>query len=129
MLHFELVKLSNKTITIMKKHLFTLFFVLVGLSIFAQSSNQILAEKYTDIFITNVESNITLSKEEKEVILVAKKAQLLAQFNSRDVLKKEDPKLFREKTIERSAAFTAVLSDKFGHPRAREIVRAGKPKK
>lgn len=113
----------------MKKHLFILLFVLVGLSISAQSKNETLADKYTGIFITNVASNIILSEEEKDFILIKKKEQLLAQFNSRDVLSKEDPKLFREKTIERSNAFTSALSDKFGNPRAREIVKAGKPKK
>ena len=113
----------------MKIYIFTLLFVLVGLSVSAQSKNEKLADKYTDIFISNVESNISLSEEEKEVILIEKKEQLLDQFNSRDELKKEDPELFRQKTIERSKAFTSTLSDKLGKSRALEIIRAAKPKK
>mgnify|MGYP003648890516 FL=1 len=107
--------------------LFLVFSVVVSGSLFAQKNADKKLQKRTDAYIARVESKITLSKEEKEKLIVLKNEHTKSSFQITSE-HKGTPEL-KVKRKERKMQFSKSLTEAFGKKRAKEIKKASKRKK
>jgi hypothetical protein len=107
--------------------LFLVFSVVISGSLFAQKNAGKKLQKRTDAYIALVESKISLSKEEKEKLIVLKtehtksSSQINAEFKGTPELK--------VKRKESNKKFSLALKKAFGKERSQEIMKAAKRKK
>ena len=112
----------------MKKVLvFLVFSVVLSSSLFAQKNGDKKIQKRVNSYVEAVESKITLSKEEKEKLIVLKTEQtkssseITAQYKGTPELK--------AKRKESNKEYSKALSKAFGKDRAKEIISASKKNK
>tara|TARA_R110001592_G_scaffold282614_2_gene550374 strand:- start:957 stop:1307 length:351 start_codon:yes stop_codon:yes gene_type:complete len=107
--------------------LFLVFSVVVSGSLFAQKNADKKLQRHTDAYITRVESKITLSKEEKEKLIVLKNEHTKSSFQITSE-HKGTPEL-KVNRKENNKKFSLALKEAFGKERAQEIKKASKRKK
>ena len=107
--------------------LFFVFSIVLSGSLFAQKGADKKIQKRIDSYISLVESKITLTKEEKEKLIVLKTEQTKSSFQI-TAEHKGTPEL-KVKRKESNKKYSLALTEAFGKERAKEIVKASKRKK
>ena len=112
----------------MKKVLvFLVFSVVLSSSLFAQKNGDKKIQKRVDSYVEAVESKITLSKEEKEKLIVLKTEQTKSSFQI--IAEHKGTPELKVKRKESNKKYSLALKEAFGKERAKEIVKASKRKK